>query len=529
MSTVVAPPCDVIVVGSGPAGVAATFPLVERGLSVLMIDGGVEADIAPPRGAYADVRAHDERQWEWMVGRRFAALREMNAMSPKFRAATLDYVFRKFAAANRIEGHDFVTVGSLASGGLSNAWGCGVARIAASEWENLPFAEADLTPSYERVARRLGVSGAAPDDMTEFFGVDGWADAPLALDSLHDDVLRRYARRQAWMRGRRFRMGRARVAVLTADRADGRRACTRSGFCLWGCAEDALYSARQDLRALRRFPGFAYAGGAIVDRLERDGDHWRVRDGADRIVARARRVVLAAGTLATTRIALRTLGDLTAAPLLTLPAAAFALWLPHQLGASRTAAPGFAQLAFALDAGRDAVCGFTFSTHALPVAEFVRASPLTRRNSVCVFAALLSSTLVANCFFPGHHSANTVRLAPDGVLHVDGGVRPSLAGALLRTRNVLRAAFLRAHAVMLPGSFTQGSTGADAHYAGTLPMRTHPRRGETSADGELEGLPGVLVADASALPSLPAKSHTLAMMACADRLGAHLARTCRGG
>jgi len=529
MAAAVAPSCDVVVIGSGPAGVAATFPLVEHGVSVLMIDGGVQPDIAPPRGAYADVRAHDDRQWEWMVGRRFTALREMNAMSPKFRAATLDYVFRQFAAANRIESHDFVAVGSLAAGGLSNAWGCGVARIAANEWEGLPFAEAELAPSYERVTRRIGVSGAAPDDMTAFFGIDGWAEPAVALDPLHDDVLRRYTRQQAWMRARRFRMGHARVAVLTADRADGRRACTRSGFCLWGCAEDALYSARHDLRALQRFPGFAYAGGAVVDRLERDGEHWSVRDSADRIVARARRVVLAAGTLATTRIALRTLGDLTTAPLLTLPAAAFALWLPRQLGAPRTAAPGFAQLAFALDEGRDAACGFTFSTHALPVAEFVRASPLMRRSSVRVFAALLSSTLVANCFLPGHHSANALRLAADGVLHVDGGMRPSLAAALLRTRSVLRAAFLRAHAIMLPGSFTQGSIGADAHYAGTLPMRAHPRRGETSADGEVEGLPGVLIADASALPSLPAKSHTLAMMACADRLGTHLARTCRGG
>ena len=36
---------DVIIVGSGPAGVSATFPLVESGVKVLMVDGGKQEDI----------------------------------------------------------------------------------------------------------------------------------------------------------------------------------------------------------------------------------------------------------------------------------------------------------------------------------------------------------------------------------------------------------------------------------------------------------------------------------------------------
>jgi choline dehydrogenase-like flavoprotein len=76
---------------------------------------------------------------------------------------------------------------------------------------------------------------------------------------------------------------------------------------------------------------------------------------------------------------------------------------------------------------------------------------------------------------------------------------------------------------MLPGTFRLGAAGADAHYAGTLPMREHPQRTETDRDGALAALPGVYVADASALPVLPGKAHTLSMMACADRLGRGLA------
>ena len=34
---------DIIIVGSGPAGISAAFPLVESGLNVLMVDGGKQS------------------------------------------------------------------------------------------------------------------------------------------------------------------------------------------------------------------------------------------------------------------------------------------------------------------------------------------------------------------------------------------------------------------------------------------------------------------------------------------------------
>jgi choline dehydrogenase-like flavoprotein len=518
------PEFDVIVVGSGPAGVSAAFPLIDAGFRVLMVDGGVLPDVALPRGEYLESRASDARQWEWMVGRDFQALRQQGAMSPKFRAPTLDYVFRDFLDANRIAAEDFVPVGSLAVGGLSNAWGCGVAAFSARDLEAFPFPGAELMPCYEAVARRIGISGRADDDLAGFYGIDAWAEPPVAMDALHENLQHGYRRRREALNARGFRLGRARVAVISSDQADGRRACTRSGFCLWGCAEESLYTARFDVRALVARDNFLHLRGFVVDRLERIGEMWNVcgqrLPGGGGEIRRARSVVLAAGTLATTRIAMRSLPDLRQAPLLGSPSAAFALWLPKFTGAARAAGPGFAQLGFALD-GDDpgAVSGFVFSTHALPVAEFVRYAPLARRNAIGLFSALLSSVVVANCFFPGALSKNSLQLEPGGRLRVIGGSHARLEEVSEVTRKRLRACFLRANALMLPGSFRLGQTGADAHYAGSLPMRRNPANGETHADGELAGLPGVFVADAAAFPSLPSKPPTFVMMACADRLG----------
>jgi flavin-dependent dehydrogenase len=36
---------DVIIVGSGPAGVSAAYPLVQSGIKVLMVDGGERGQI----------------------------------------------------------------------------------------------------------------------------------------------------------------------------------------------------------------------------------------------------------------------------------------------------------------------------------------------------------------------------------------------------------------------------------------------------------------------------------------------------
>jgi len=74
-------------------------------------------------------------------------------------------------------------------------------------------------------------------------------------------------------------------------------------------------------------------------------------------------------------------------------------------------------------------------------------------------------------------------------------------------------------AVLMPMSFTVGKPGADIHYAGTLPMHAKPRVGQTDNLGEVVGLPGVHVIDAACLPTLTEKSHTLTIMANADRIG----------
>lgn len=511
---------DVIVVGSGPSGTSVAAPMAQGGLRVAMLDGGRRPQIEVPVLPFLSARQQPDQQ-RWMLGPQFHALRMREAVSPKLRAPTQAHVFEGFAEANRLRTDGFVAVGSLAVGGLSNAWGCGVARLS-SEEAGWPLADADLDDSFRIVCERVGISGAGDDDLRDYFGVDDGADPPAALDGTNALLLQRYERRRAALHAGGFRVGRSRVAVTMRDRGD-RLACDSLGNCLFGCARGSMYSAQQDLVDLVPQPGFVHRSGFIVQRLERQDSTWSVEgvQGGAPVRLRTRKVVLAAGTLATTALVARTLGHTEPVRLLCSPTAAYLLWVPARLGHGDERAFGLGQLSYALQLpSADTVFGSTFNTTGLPRWEFARHLPMSRPIGVQLLRGLLGSCAVGNVFLPGRHSDATVRLAADGTLVcTSGGPSPQQTAAFAQTRAGLARAWRRLGAVMLPGSFRAAPPGADIHYAGTLPMVDRPGPMQTSTSGEVHGLPGVHVVDGSTLPVLPAKSHTLTLMANADRIG----------
>lgn len=521
------PDFDVIIVGSGPAGVSSAFPLVEAGLKVLMVDGGKRPDIQPPEMDFLSARINDAGQWKWMVGKDFHALKMRDAVSPKLRVPSHAFAFDGFERSNKIEGKDFISVGSLATGGLSNSWGCGVARFSATEIAKFPFSASELELSYRRVSQRMGISGRANDDLSDYFGLDEEAQPAIPMDVLHTHLSQHYLNHRKKLNSQGFRLGRSRVAVLSEDMS-GRQACNLSGNCLWGCQRHSLYSAVDDLPELYKYENFTKISGFVVDDLTRCDRYWNV-SGQDtsvneRKTITASKVVLAAGTLATTRIVLKALDYRDTVPVLSCPTAAFLLWLPRLLGAARLPGFGLGQLSFAL-ALHDNITAFgsTFATTGIPLSEFARHVPLRRRYSIDLLRGLLSSCVVGNIFLPGHLTVAGAKLGRDESLVISGKYGDEVTPLMDEAAKKVRKAYWSLGGMLLPGSFTVGRPGGDIHYAGTLPMRESSVVGETSPLGEVKGMEGVYVVDGACLPVLPEKSHTLTIMANADRIGRQLA------
>ena len=510
-----------VIIGAGPAGVSAAWALHARGMPITLLDAGVAQPKFPPAGDYLGLRFSDREQWRWQLGERFGSFDAPAQASPKLRVPGLQPIFDGYARANRMRPEPgFQLVGALAAGGLSNAWGCGVASFDAAELGPLHAERDAMRESYARVALRMGLSGAEADPLRAYFGLDEWAQPALPLDLLH----RRLWRNRARLGADDLMLGRARVAVLNEDR-EGRGRCDLSGTCLWGCGRGATWSAAPEVAALRHQSGVEYVPDTCVDRLRRaDDGTWiieaRTASGI-RHSFHARRVVLAAGTLASTRLVLAALPDPPReVRLLSNPMAAFLLLLPAMLGSPRERAFGLAQLSFVLARvhGEEPAMGNLFSTMGLPVSEFLTHLPVTRRAGLPLLRMLLSATVVGNVFLPGSLSAHAVGLDTDGGLRIRGGASDELPPALAAVRSRIGHGFRKVGGRMLPGSFVAGAAGADLHYAATLPIRARPAAHECRLDGEVAALPGIYVVDGAALPGLPAKAHTLTIMANADRV-----------
>lgn len=521
----------IIIVGSGPAGVSAAFPLVTKGISVLMLDGDRSdgsTPLLPSQQSLRDLRQNSEH-WKMLIGERFQRLENFGASSPKFRIPSYSRLLSEFASHYNIHTDRFVAVGALAKGGLSNMWGASVSMFDDRDLADFPISQSDLLASYRSVSRRIGVCGMN-DDMAVFHGRDEDLLPPVKPKGNLKLLYSRYRANPtpAWENGIRIGLGRS--AVLTEGR-NGRNPCTECGLCLYGCAQGAIWSAKYDLDALMRHPNFTYRGNAFVTRLRKTDTGYRLtaRTNTSRgtINIEARTILLACGAIGSAKLVLDALAmHDTGVQLLSSPVTSFAMLVPRWRckGLADDINFALAQLTFRYDTPDlegGYVSGHFFAADTLPAAELIPYVPLSFPQSRRIIRLLQSSLVLGNCYLSAHHSRSSMRLRPSGELEIRGNVSPDLERDLATVKQRFAKVMRRYGGFILPGSFRPTLPGEDVHYAGTVPMRTTPRPHETDARGEVRGLPGVYVVDGGALTTIPAKPHTLTIMAN----GARIART----
>ena len=503
---------DVIVIGSGPAGVSAALPLVEAGRRVLMIDGG------------DDTRAGTAAPWQRVLGDHLEALAPDDGLSPKLRAPEARRVIGAFVRQARFEEQDFLALGALARGGLSRIWGGGVAELDDGDILDWPIAAEELQPSYQAVAGRVGISGASDDDMAGFYGASAPVLPAPPLGPTAAMLLERYRRRKAQPG---FALGHARNALLTVAQ-DNRQACDLSLGCLWGCERGAIYDARQDIARLRRHPNFVLRDRMTALGLAHAADGWEVTTAGGAPALRAPRLVVAAGTLGSLRLIAPLLDPLPTLRLENSPVIALPLLVRRRLGAEAPAqGHALAQLGFRLAcsaAPGDYVSGAIYEITALPPSSLAARLPFGRRAATTIIRALAPAMLVATVYFPGRYSANEVTVAPSAHgphIRIRGGVSDRFDATARAVRRQLKKIWRRLGARVLPGG-ALATAGTDAHLGGLFPMGNPAPHG-TSRFGELNAAPGLFVVDGSVLPSIPSKFTTLTIMANADRIGRYLA------
>ena len=519
---------QIIIVGSGPAGVSAAFPLVTKGISVLMLDGGHSDGSPPPLSSPQSLRAlrQNPEYWKMMIGEQFQRLEKFGASSPKFSIPTHLRSLSEFNSHYTIQTDRFVAIGSLAKGGLSNMWGASVSMFDDRDLADFPISQRDLVASYRSVSRRIGVCGAN-DDLAASHGHDEDLLPPVEPRGNLKLLYARYRADPTPALASGIRIGLGRNAVLTKEH-NGRNPCIECGLCLYGCAPGAVWSAKYDLEALLRYPNFAYRDNVVVTRLRKTNTGYvvtgRTNTSRGAINVEARTIVLACGAIGSAKLVLDALAmHDTDVSLLSSPVTSFAMLVPRwwRRGLADDINFALAQLTFRFD-GPDLEGGYAsghfFAADTIPASEFISYMPFSYPQSRRTIRLLQPSLVLGNCYLSGHYSRNDMRLRPSGELKIKGNFSSDFERGVATIKKRFAKTMRRYGCFVLPGSFRLTQPGEDVHYAGTVPMRTTPALNETTSRGEVQGLPGVYVVDGGALTTLPAKPHTLTIMANADRI-----------
>ncbi|MBL9059761.1 MAG: hypothetical protein JNK88_07040, partial [Mangrovicoccus sp.] len=281
-----------IVVGSGPAGVAAARALLARGRCVILLDGGavLEAERRAVRDRLAAIPPD-----RWDPAERRAYIDAQRGGTPgQVRRFGSDFAMEP-AAVTFAEAGPVALRASRAVGGLSNLWGTAVLPFAAGDMRGWPVTADDLAPHYRSVLDFLPVSGRRDALSTRFAAGLPDDPVPVAPSVQAARLLDRFDRAAPALARLRMAAGMARQAVAPG--------CRRCGLCLAGCPWGLMWTAAGEAATLAARPRVDYRPGHVVRALS-EGSEGAICHLADGTNLLGERVFLAAGVLESARILL---------------------------------------------------------------------------------------------------------------------------------------------------------------------------------------------------------------------------------
>lgn len=513
---------DVIIIGSGPAGVQAATVLRAIGTSVLMLDGGKQPPCLqdPPDENFEDVRRYSKDQTQWFLGHDLSGI-PISGLTGGLGGGQVSGNRANVVASTReelpITEENCQVIQSLAEGGLGAAWGAACSVPEPSELQAMGVNVNDMQRHFDAVIDDIGVSGPQVRQGMQ----------PALPPDLHASLaLAAYERKRPIFNSRHLSVTQPLSAVLTQDK-DSRRASNLADMEYWADPRRSVYRPQYTLEKLRSGSGFTYNGDLIVERIASDTEGCtvyarRMAGGTESF--RAKRVILAAGAIGSARIALQSL-ELYDRP---LPFAA----KPHVFSACLHGATlgktgpkertSLCQLLILDEQKRQncrSGCAQLYSYRSLMLFRLLGSQPLAYPEAMRILSMLTPALVIADIRFPAFGENGSVSLAhtnEGNVMRIHCRVPEEERQARNRSWKRLRQGLRMLG--MIPLKNMELPEGSASHYGGTLPMQHADRILTTDARGKLRGVRHVSVADASVFPILPAVPHTLTLMANARRI-----------
>ena len=520
-----------MIVGSGPAAAGAALACTsERDVEVTIIDVG--AQLEEPREE-ARIRMASQQPSDWnpddvrTISRSSVAATSRGL--PEKRAYGSDFPFRNVGQRD-----DWTALGNVHSGlvsgaygGFSNVWGAQIMPFTAASFRDWPISVHEMHRHYASVLERIPYA-AESDDLDELFPLLGRASPLPQLSERSAAVLARYARHRGRLNRRGVLLGKARLALDSAG-------CVRCGLCMTGCPYRLIYSSAHTIDELRSQGRITYHDGLLAVRVEEGADHATVtaKELATGRVHRftADRIFLACGGLGTTRLVMGSLNLFDRAAEVQESAQFI---LPFMSARPTASDPRVSRdftlnqfnMIVRLDASARDVAYFCFYTYnaafgeALPSllggawAEGIRGQVFRRLSVAFGYLPSWASPRFAlrASAVPDRDGLPDVTLEPRG--------QHSLGNTMLRQIVGRVSASARSLDLwpMLP-MLRMAVPGKSYHWGGTFP---HSATADGSFRSDELGRVGpwerVHLVDGSVLPSVPATTFTLTVMANAHRI-----------
>jgi choline dehydrogenase-like flavoprotein len=494
---------DFLIIGSGPAGVAAAKALLARGKAVTMIDGGKSMDAFdsalqkklagsdPSDWSHDDKSAWQTPQFETPEGqvRRYGSDAAVEAPTTIFSPASDGIGLRH----------------SLVKGGLSQVWGGAVRPYSARDMADWPVNRQAMVPHYRAIAEFMPIAGPQIDDLPAHPGPGPGPQAQAMLARFPNS-------------------GDVSLHAATTAVHEG---CHKCGLCLHGCPWDKIWKASALVDEMsRNEPRFTYQNGPEVVAL-RNGDANVVVDLADGTSLTAKRAFLGTGVLQTARLLL----DAYGLDNLTLHDSQFAfLPLLHRFRAPNTGKLPlttlpqlFADIAIPSHSPHNAHAQI-YGWNEFYIRDLVKNYSMGVPGASIMLDQLAHRMLVAQIFLHSDLGARIkVSLGGGGKLAVSTETNVRFQPAMKAAQAALSKAAGAAGAHALKFASRTAQPGASFHVGASLPMSENPTSTQTDILGRPAGAGRIHVIDASVLPSIPAMTITFSVMANAHRIASEAA------
>lgn len=457
---------DVAIVGSGPAGVHAAYPLVKAGLRVAIIDGSLE-------GKKQDTKVSDFSEKNFSsAGHAYDILRKSS------------YVFNKTYQLLKIRS-EIEIIQTLAKGGLSQVWDgiCDFFSKDELEKVGLPFDE--IQNEYKEIARLIRLKREGTLDVHGTF----------ILDS---------AKKREDLKNTVYQLPFV-ISYKTSNVIEGLKRSKNFSYI----PNQLVFTVRNKSKSVE-IKSFS------IETMEESS-------------ITARFLILAAGSINSTRILLRSFNlfnyktsFLTKAHTLIACLHPKILFQKNKIGKVRTGQLAISSNEIDRGLGKFFVQLYRFNPQSLSKA--LKYIPLPKVIANKMLSIILPFLVVADVRFPAFESAkNFCRLQKNGKEDILEIFFKNSKSQLKDYKRQLNKITQQLHSFgLFPIRTINDYT--TAHYAGGVPYQPRPGKLSVDKSGRLHQGNRIYVADSSTWRALPAKSPTLTIMANASRVAKNVLR-----